>query len=1326
MPSISRRLYTSLLATLLALTSLASPYCDIRKFSILDGLAANIITDLMQGSDNLMWFGTQNGLSFYDGRVFHTFRDASSNNDELSTNRISFIRPCNNNDVWCVTYDRQLYVYDTRLCHFVPVGRDISKKLGTDLRVKEIYPIKGAGTWIVTNKDYLLCMRSKEISDENPEVVRVGQHGLRSGNALYITTDEKGRLWMLTDRGTTIYNHPFSTPIPFKWIRQVGHDVFLATADGRLAIFDKRERLSQIKLPAGVTRINELKSTSHLLLMGTNLGIVTYDPNTFKTDVINVQSPSQPETEVTKMYVDSQGKIWAFTQGMGITRIDPQTDHKEWLFADAKDPLQRTTCEQPFIMEDEHNTMWMIPNQGTFSYYDAARHQLVAYPLITDATGDNTVRTISRYAVSDQGILWFTGHHDLIQVNFKYHDFSLTGLGQGESEVRAMALLPDGRHIDGYRNGVIQISDASNHILGYLSPTGQITPQQTAFSRRGIYALYEDSQKRLWIGTDGDGLYMVENGHLSHFVYEPKAHSSIPSDTIYDITSDRNGNIWIATYGGGLSVVREHPSQTISFISKHNGMSWPKDYYDKVRRITCMPGGDILVGTCGGLVTFKDQIKNYAHIPFYTTRNIEGDPQSLDASDVNFPFLHSNGDIYISQLGGRLQRVADKACTANNLKMEIVKNIDPDEGVAFGMVEDNNGNIWIVRESSIDKYNPKTGTTDIFGPNDFDYNMSFTEARPIHDPTTDLISVGTMLGRITFNPQQLTKTTYQPKVIFTTMQFNGDTDATPILHKEKITIPSNKRNLIINFASLDYTRDYQTKYEYRIDNFTPEGQWIPIGKRRSIGFNRISHGHYILKVRATNTHGYWSKHVAELKLDVKPTFWESIWGRLIIILFALGAIVLLFYVHNWQQKQHMTHELSVLKNNFFSDASHKLRTPLTLIQGPVNEILTNDNTLSNDSRDLLQVVKRNALEMLNMLNRMLAYDNSKDFYEDGGETTTITQHDTEGGVDDNNAHALIKGLSQADPAPDSNKATTADAAEGTEETEGEEAEKESTILIVEDNKDLQIFLETILKKVHRVVLADNGMAGLQMARKHVPDFILTDVTMPVMDGITMVHLIKQDTNLAHIPIIVLSAKASLADHMKAFKEGVDGYLTKPFSAEYLIERIQSVITQRRMLQQEMLRRIQQSDDTLLKKYIETQTASAKARQQAASSNTDASQEKTNSLISIPLGDKVMEKIVKFVTDNIADPELKIDDIARATGMSRSVLYGKIKNTVGLTPVDFVRHIRIMRATEMLQQTDDTLTVIAYSVGFSDPKYFSKVFKKEMGIIPSDYRERTKQ
>ena len=406
---------------------------------------------------------------------------------------------------------------------------------------------------------------------------------------------------------------------------------------------------------------------------------------------------------------------------------------------------------------------------------------------------------------------------------------------------------------------------------------------------------------------------------------------------------------------------------------------------------------------------------------------------------------------------------------------------------------------------------------------------------------------------------------------------------------------------------------------------------------------------------------------------------------------AVGSII---YLYNRRQRESLTHDMSEMKNRFFSNASHKLRTPLSLIGGPIKQVLDNDRGLSADSRSLLLIVQRNAAEMLEMLNKMLRFDNNTNLYlDEGSEKAFELTGDSSGSIDDSNAHTYLEEMGR-------------DADAGTNN-----GDKDITLLVVEDNADLRQFLYTILKPDYNVLLAENGKEGLIKARQQMPDFILTDVTMPVMDGITMVHYIKQDSNTAHIPIIVLSAKASEEDHLKGFEEGIDGYLTKPFSATYLKGRIEAVINQRHALQQDMLKQIQRSEN---ENFQLTHTYPQTAR---AEENMEKSVTKT-----LSINDATTEKIVNFITANISNPDMKIDDIASAMGMSRSVLYGKIKNAVGMTPVDFVRHIRIMRATELLCQTDDTLSSIAYSVGFSDPKYFSKVFKKEMGIIPSEYRE----
>lgn len=1333
----NKRYFLSIIVTIIAimantLSMTARPYCDVRKFSIVDGLAANTISDMKQAADRLMWFGTWNGLSYYDGYSFYTFRDVPGGEDVLSSNRIIAIYPTARNNVWCVTSDRKIYLYSTHYCRFRNTEKNINEQFGINLKVDQLYPIKNGSTWITTQDgNYIIRAILSQQEEVSRELIKVGEHGLRSGKVWYIWGDQKGREWIFTEKGTTIYNHHFSTPLPFKWVREVGGNIFLATPDGKLAAFDEREKLIMIPMPKGVTRINQLKNTGYQLLIATNLGLVIYNPRNFKTQLINVQSPSQPMAEVKNIYTDDFGMVWVFTDGMGVTLVNPKTGGKTWLFADQPDPADRTESDKYFITQDENNTLWLVPNGGTFSYFDRKTGKLVPYLLRSNSSGNFRVPRIKKFCLSDQGILWISGTHDLTQVAFKDHQYHLNGLDQGESDVRSLCNTPEGYHWTGYYNGIIQVSNSQYEKVGYLAPSGQVVPQQVKFCESPIFALFFDTEGKMWIGTRNDGLFVRTSQDMTHYTMNPADRNSLPSNNIFDIAADRHGRIWLATYGAGLVLTKQSATGQISFISKNNGMPWPKQQFQQVRRIFCTPTGEILVGTTEGLVTFGDSFSTPSKIKFFTSQHIENDSNSISANDIYFIMQHSNGQTLISQLGGMLENISSTNLLQNNLQTAFNRHISYDEGIVQSMVEDNQGNIWVVRESSIDCYNPKSGTTEVFGPNDFDFNMSFTEARPVHDPATNDITVGTPMGSLTFNPSKMKKSQYQARVIFTMLHYTGESASEPILHKEKVEIPSDKRNLSISFASLDYSRKYNMKYRYRLDGHTPEGEWIDLGKRNYIAFNHIASGNYVLKVMATNSHGVWSKYVAELPIEVNPTFWESIWGKLLMLLMLLCIVAFVFYIYNSNQHEKLNHEMSLMKNDFFSNASHKLRTPLTLIGGPLKEVLDKENGLTRQGKEMINIALKNSYEMLEMINKMLRFDNNSNLMDNSGLDIldkTMEEDDIPGQVDDGNAARYLADIKKVEKETEENMTEEEIRAK-------EEDRKDITVLVVEDNGYLRKFLYSILQSMYNVLLAENGKAGLLMSRTDKPDFIITDVTMPVMDGITMIKEIKQDHDLAQIPIIILSAKASVEDRLKGFEMGVDAYMTKPFSTQYLLGRIDAVIKQRRALQKEMLEKLEQGGNMAGLKNMQMipepkKTLSQITSEIAEKEREDAEKAKTLhesdfAFMASQINDKVTAKILKYVTENMGNPDLKIDDIAEAMGMSRSVLYAKIKQSVSMTPIDFVRHIRIMRASELLQQTDDTLASISFEVGFSDPKYFSKVFKKEMGIVPSEYRERTK-
>ena len=403
------------------------------------------------------------------------------------------------------------------------------------------------------------------------------------------------------------------------------------------------------------------------------------------------------------------------------------------------------------------------------------------------------------------------------------------------------------------------------------------------------------------------------------------------------------------------------------------------------------------------------------------------------------------------------------------------------------------------------------------------------------------------------------------------------------------------------------------------------------------------------------------------------------------------------------------------------------------------------------------------LEMLDMLNKILRYDNSTLMNRDGSLTSAdgtlvntggIGNMDSTGNDEDEipgqiNDENVARFLAEAEKAEKELEANMTEE----EKVAREEQRKEHTVLVVEDNKDLRKYLYTILSEHYNVLLAENGKAGLLMTRTEMPDFIITDVTMPVMDGITMVSEIKQDHDLSQIPIIILSAKASVQDRLKGFEMGVDAYMTKPFSTEYLLGRISAVLKQRRNLQKEMIQKLEhtgnligqtmsnglndgQNDDQNDGMIASSADEPEKTLSQITREITEKEREKEEmarlkreqsdfAFMASQINDATTARILKYVTEHIDTPDLKIDNIADAMGMSRSVLYLKIKQQLGMTPIDFVRHVRIMRACELLKNTDESLSSVAFAVGFSDPKYFSKVFKRETGIVPTEYRERTK-
>lgn len=1251
-------------AVLCSIRAIAQPYCDVRTFTIRDGLAANIISGFMQTPDGLMWMSTWNGLCYYDGYRFATFRNSAEQGMVLSTNRIMLIKPGSKGDIWCGTSDRHVYLFDTQANRFIDVTAMIRERFGHDVPVRSIYPLANGHTWLISN-DASACYRVSDSlisTGAGIEQFSVDNGTLPSNLLSKVELDGQGREWIFSDRGVAMAGARMRSYISAEYMAQAGNNLYFASTDGRLFLFDPRHRAMQpVAMPHGVVRINAVEQLDGgNLLLATNVGIVAYDVRRGGMRVLNVQTPSQPSSEVTSIYVDRKHRIWAFTPSRGVVLLPGRNLSPRWLMADADRPLHRTTSVKPFVHEDAYGTVWVVPAEGTFSYYDEAAGELVPYMLKTSDRTDSYLPEINKFMFDKEGNLWFTGTRDVNLVNFRYHHFKLTPVLPGQ-EVRSLMYDSKGRIWAGTYNGQLALFDADRRLVGYMSRGGRLVSEPVAFANR-IYSLFEDSHGGVWVGTKGTGLYVIDSlGRVEHFTANAADKYSISYNDVYDIDADSKGRIWVATYEGGINLVDKSQGR-IRFINHRNRLAqYPMLQFARVRRISHTGRGEVLLSTTNGLVTFSDRFRHPEGIRFYTTPQVVGDTTSLMAPDVLQTLITRSGRVVVVTMGGGLQLVASPKLLADGLKFCDMSGARPDEGVVQSVAEDNKGNLWIMRESSIDRYKLDTGELLRYGPGNIGDGVELSEAKPAHYAKTDFISVAARGGFVSFNSADLKKSSYCPNIIFTRVHYHSTNRMVSILNKDVLDVPADSRNLTIYFAALEYSDKYLVRYAYKIEGI--DENWNFVGPANSASFNRLPAGKFRLLVKSTNADGVWSDNVAELVIYSHPTFWETGWAWLLYIVLSCLVIYVAIYIYKLRAKAVLERDLNDMKTKFFIEIGHKLRTPLTLIGGPVAEVLGGGG-LTDTARRHLEMVQRNASRMLELVNKMLRYNLDHHVY-----------------ISDTNAGVMMAGSGGETAVPH--------AAAGS-------AKKSLRLLVVEDNDDLRAFLVGILSSDYTVIQADNGQSGLEAAEAQMPDFIVTDVMMPVMDGLTMVHKIKQNKDICHIPIIVLSAKASLDDRLQGLREGIDDYITKPFSATYLKMRVQNIISQRRMLQQ---------------LYVE----------QLDPKNKDTYRLESPQIVD---ADKeMMKQLMVYLEENISNPEIRIEDLASSVNLSRSVFYGKIKSIVGMAPVDFVKHIRILRAEEMIVKSDYSFSQIAYAVGFSDPKYFSKCFKKETGMTPSEYRDR---
>ena len=280
----------------------------------------------------------------------------------------------------------------------------------------------------------------------------------------------------------------------------------------------------------------------------------------------------------------------------------------------------------------------------------------------------------------------------------------------------------------------------------------------------------------------------------------------------------------------------------------------------------------------------------------------------------------------------------------------------------------------------------------------------------------------------------------------------------------------------------------------------------------------------------------------------------------------------------------------------------------------------------------------------------------------------------------------------------------ADDSENSEDVYEEDAAKEENskelMLLVEDNQELREFLRSIFSPMYRVVEAADGREGANKALKYLPDIIISDVMMPEKDGIEMTRELRADMTTSHIPIILLTAKTTIESKLEGLEYGADDYIT----------------IQRKKLQSFYR-------DSLMHIHISAGQEDVPVATDVPSAEEGTPETVSATLEMSPNDRKFMDKLVELMEQNMDNGELVVDDLVRELAVSRSVFFKKLKTLTGLAPIEFIKEMRIKRATQLIETGEFNMTQISYMVGINDPRYFSKCFKAQVGMTPTEYRDK---
>lgn len=1316
------------LALSIFITAVASLLCSVPAWSdgtlscmkclnVEDGLSQSMVYCIHQDSRGFMWFGTQDGLNRYDGHEIVVFRRNPDDPQSVGSDNYFTIFENDDHKLWLGTFNG-VFIYDPRLEKFTFFDAHTEEGKAVGGKARSICRDRSGNVWIACQNGEVFRYDSEGgLVEFNLEKL-LGMDATVPINLRRIETDSKGKVWVATYGNGVLCLDPEASSVT------------------RFVISETDPEMNDVNTLY-------ILSDNNILLGTSAKGVQSLDCKSGKITPFLEREPVSGNTLFVRQIIGCSDKmIWIGTES-GVYVYNMKSSRVSSLNHTYGDPYSLSDNAVHSIYEDRDGGVWVGTYFGGVNYIQKSPE----FERFYNIPGKNTIggKRISEFCQGDSGMMWIATE-----------DAGLFSFDPGSRSFSAVNVPAGNIHALMYDSGRLWVGSFAEGLFIMDTSTGRIrrlgmSSGQAGMKNNSIYAVFKDSWGTVWIGMMS-GLYR----YVSEEDIFEEAGPDGPSDVqVNDIVEDAGGRLWFATMGEGIYSYDRQTGVWRRYMNVSSSYGTSGSY------VACLledGRGRLWAGT-------------------------EGDGLCLYDKDK---------DSFSSVIN-----------TRNGLLSDVVSCLECDRS----------GNIWggtnkgLFRMDAV-TFGVRTYTHSNGLPSDqFNYKSCFMDI-------AGKVYFGSINGFVSFVPERMSKENRRPEVCMTDLLVNnrkvrpGDQYGlldSSIMDTKRLVVRPGIKNFTLCMTEINYVPAHNTNWYYSLENW--DRQWIPAKMPARVTYSNLPAGKYVLHVRADNID---STDAASLEIVVKPPFHRTTFAYVMYFVLMTCASGVGFSLAKRKMErekeegerrrnEEKEREIYKAKITFFSNITHEIRTPLSLMKMPLEEIISH-RTKSDADYDNLLIIRDNTDRLMNLVNQLLDFrkvngsgiepqfvradltkvlggvvhrflpsarlkgcDLESDIPEslmadvdvemfvkivsnllsnalkhaDGHIWITMAQvadsceiSVTNDGdrippelsekifspyfkVDENSdgfgiglpfARSMAeihKGSLRLTDGPDGMTRFTITLPLEQENafrcldnvlevpeivTGGSSTDSEKTLLLVEDDMPFVDFITRHLSGKYNIIKAGGGKRALEILSNNHVDLVLSDVVMPGMNGIELCRAIKGDPRLRHIPVIFLTAEVSPQFKADAALAGADDYLGKPVYMDFLVSSIENQL--RNGYVSETIRNIGETEPS--------------------------------NLVYTKADESFLNALTQLINDHLEEADLDVNKLASLMNMSRATLYRKVKESLKVTPNDFIRVVRLKKAAELLRQKEYRINEIAYITGFSSSSYFSRCFYRQYGVLPKDF------